>query len=348
MLPAEERRDLAAFSRRALIAAAVFAGLWIVWQLATFVILGFAGVLMSVILYRTSEIIGRRLHIGQRWGLVLLMVVVAALLAGGAWLFGSQVVGQFQELNQTVTEGIDRIQSWLDDAGLMRIVSGAGEGAIAGEGLMSRAMTVATTAFDLIAGLLIVAFIAIYLAAQPHVYRRGTVLLFPKERHTEIETALDETGEGLWRWMIGQLISMLTIGVLTTTVLLLMDIPLAIALGVIAALLEFIPILGPWLSAVPAVLVGLTVDVQTAAWVAVAYFGIQQVESYVITPLAERWAVHLPPAISVAAATAFTLLFGFVGLLFATPFTLAVIILIRRLYVRNALREEPGSDRLPG
>lgn len=347
MLAAEERKDLAAFTRRVLIAAAVVSALWILWKIATFIILAFAGVLMAVILYRTSAIIGRHLHVGQRWGLVVLLILLAGAIGGGAWLFGNQIIGQFQQLSTTVGQSIDRVQGWLGDSGLMHVISSAGEGA-AGGGLVSRAMTVATTAFDLLAGLLIIAFLAVYLAATPRVYRRGLVLLFPKARHASIERALDETGEGLWRWMIGQLVSMLTIAVLTTASLWIMGVPMAVALGVIAGLLEFIPILGPWLSAVPAVLVGLTVDLQTAAWVAVAYFIIQQLESYVITPLAERWAVSLPPAVTVAAATAFTLLFGFVGLLFATPFTLAVIILIRCLYVRGALREEPGSERLPG
>lgn len=348
MLATNERTDLAAYSRRVLIAAAAVVGLWIAWRLATFIILAFAGVLLAVILYRASAGLARRLHMGRRWALALLLVVLAAAIAGGGWLFGNQAVSQFQQLGQTVGQGVDQIRGWLQDMGVLRLVGDSGSGGLAGSGLMSRAMTVATTAFDLAAGVLIILFLGIYMAATPQVYRRGVVLLFPKARHGQIERALDETGDGLWRWMLGQLVSMLTIAVLTTAVLLLMGVPMALALGIIAGLLEFIPILGPWLSAVPAVLVGLTVDVQTAGWVAIAYFGIQQVESYVITPLAERWAVSLPPAVTVAAATAFTMLFGFVGLLFATPFVLALIVLVRCLYVRGALREEPHDGRMPG
>ncbi|SOD92764.1 AI-2E family transporter [Caenispirillum bisanense] len=348
MLAAEERKDLAAYSRRVLIAAAVVVGLWIAWRLATFLILAFAGILLAVILYRASTALGRVLHMGRRWALALLLVLLAAALIGGGWLFGSQAVSQFQQLGQTVGQGFDQIQTWLRDVGAMQLLGGSGGGGVVGSGLMSRAMTVATTAFDLMAGLLIILFLGIYLAATPGVYRRGIVLLFPKERHAQINAALDEAGEGLWRWMLGQLVSMLTIAVLSTGLLLLLGVPMALALGIIAGLLEFIPILGPWLAAVPAVLVGLTVDVQTAGWVALAYFGIQQVESYVITPLAERWAVSLPPAVTVAAATAFTMLFGFVGLLFATPFVLALIVLVRCLYVRGALQEEPRDGRMPG
>lgn len=360
MLAQEERGSLAAFSRRVLIVALAVVGLWIAWQTTTLLILAFGGILLAVILHRAAAWTSGKTHLGRRWALLLVLVVLAALLAGGAVLFGSQVIGQFRDLQQTVSQGVEQIMGWAQSAGLTS--AAAGGSAAAGEGgggagletllsgsMVSRAFNVATVAVDALAGVLIVVFIGLYLAATPDVYRRGLILLFPSERHDAIAHTLDETGEALWRWMIGQFISMLVIGVTTTIVLTIMGVPMAFALGLIAGILEFIPILGPWLSAVPAVLVGLTVDVRTAAMVAVAYFMIQQVESYIVTPMAERWAVALPPALTVAAATAFTLMFGFVGLLFATPFTLAVIVIVRVLYVRGALHNAPKEEtRMPG
>lgn len=353
MLVQEERDSLAAFSRRVLIVALAVIGLWMAWQLSTLLILAFGGILMAVILHRAAAWTAGTLHLKRRWGLTLVLILLALLVAGGGFLFGSQLFGQFRDLQGTVADGLREVRTWLQSAGVI----GPNGGAEAGPGMtdllsgsmVSRAYSIATVAVDAAAGALIVLFIAVYLAAAPHVYRRGVEMLFPRERHQEINTALDDAGEALWRWMIGQFISMLIIGVSTTAMLYILGVPMALALGLIAGLLEFIPILGPWLAAVPAVLVALTVDLQTAGIVAVAYFVIQQAESYVITPLAERWAVALPPALTVVAATAFTLMFGFVGLLFATPITLAIMVLIRVLYVRGALKIRPREDtRMPG
>ncbi|GAA0581042.1 AI-2E family transporter [Caenispirillum bisanense] len=348
MLPEAERRDLAAFTRRVLIVAAVVTGLWALWKMATFVILAFAGVLLAVILHRTAALLARLLRIGRIWGLALLLVLAAVTLVGGGALFGAQAVAQFQELSQTVEQGFGRIREWMDDTGLMAVVEDTTGGGLLDGGMAMRVMTVASTLFDFVVGVLIIVFVGIYLAVSPGTYRTGTLMLFPPSRQDRIATTLDAMGEGLWRWTLGQLVSMLAVGVGATVLLLALDVPMALALGIVAGVLEFIPILGPWLGAVPAVLVALTVDVATAGWVALGFFVLQQVESYVIAPAAARWAVHLPPALAVAATVIFTLLFGFLGLVFATPFMVAVIIAVRSLYIRGALQQDPGDGRMPG
>ncbi|EKV27072.1 hypothetical protein C882_2001 [Caenispirillum salinarum AK4] len=362
MLAAEERASLAAFSRRLLIVVMAVVALWVAWKVSTLLILGFGGILLAVILNRVTAGLCARTGLGHRWALTLVLATLAIILGAVGTLFGAQVISEVQDLRTTVSEGIDQVRQWFGQVGVsMEAATGAGAagsgdtgtraqgfGELLSGSMVERAVSVATVAVDAVVGALIVLFIALYLAATPDVYRKGVVLLFPRERHAQISGALQATGEALWRWMIGQFISMLIIGVLTTALLYALGVPMAWALGLIAGLLEFIPILGPWLAAVPAVLVALTVGPQTAAFAAFGYFVIQQVESYLITPLAERWAVSLPPALTVAAATAFSLMFGFIGLLFATPITLAILVLVRRLYVRDALRAEVEDTRMPG
>jgi predicted PurR-regulated permease PerM len=70
-----------------------------------------------------------------------------------------------------------------------------------------------------------------------------------------------------------------------------------VALGVLAGLMEFIPYIGPFVAAVPAILVGFAEGPQLALWVAALFLAIQSLESHVLAPLVQHRAVHLPPAV---------------------------------------------------
>lgn len=75
----------------------------------------------------------------------------------------------------------------------------------------------------------------------------------------------------------------------------------------------------------------------TALYVALLYALVQQVEGNLIVPLAQRWAVSLPPALSILSVIIFGVLFGFPGLLFATPLIVVIMVLVRKLYVEDTL-----------
>jgi predicted PurR-regulated permease PerM len=125
-----------------------------------------------------------------------------------------------------------------------------------------------------------------------------------------LEDMLAETAKVLRAWLRGQFIAMITVGLITWVGLLLLGVPLALGLAFLAFLLEFIPVLGPIVAAVPAILVGLSVSPMLGLWVMLLYIGIQQVESYLLLPLVQRWALHLPPALSLIGIVVFGVLFG--------------------------------------
>jgi predicted PurR-regulated permease PerM len=149
-------------------------------------------------------------------------------------------------------------------------------------------------------------------------------------------------GRTLRAWLVGQAVAMASIGVLTTLGLLALGIPLALSLGLIAALLEFIPFVGPVLSAVPAVLVAFAQSPMDAVWTALLYLVVQQVEGHVAMPLIQARAVALPPALTVAATVGMGMLFGFTGMLFATPLVAAAMVLVRMVYVEGLLESRRG------
>jgi predicted PurR-regulated permease PerM len=163
--------------------------------------------------------------------------------------------------------------------------------------------------------------------------------LFPRpwrKRGGEVLTAISVA---LRKWLVTQLIAMLVIGGVTTTVLLILDVNAAVPLGVIAGLLEFVPTLGPILSALPAVAMGFVDSPQKALAVIVAYIAIQQMENYLLIPFLMREGVDLPPALTIMAQAIMALVFGFLGLLCAVPLLAATMVAVKMLYVQDVVGE---------
>lgn len=341
MVAGEERRALIGFTRRVLVVVLIAGLALALWQLSALIILGFGGVLMAVILSRLSRLLAGIIGLGRTWALALVLLMVLALLVSVSWLFGSEIAEQIQRLGTTARQGLQQMQSLLDRVGLSELSSPSGS-------MLGHLVTPVSTVLDGLAGALVVAFLGVYLAVAPRPYRDGLLTLVPTAHQQRAGEVVDAVGQALWRWTVGQSVSMAVIFSLVTVTLLLIGVPLALPLGLIAGLLEFVPIIGPWMAAVPAVLIALTLGADTALWVALAFFLIQQVESYLIHPIAERWAVSLPPALAVAATVAFGLLFGFIGVLFATPIAVALMVVVRMLYVRDTLGKDPGTSRMPG
>jgi predicted PurR-regulated permease PerM len=112
-----------------------------------------------------------------------------------------------------------------------------------------------SSTFQGLAGLVVILFIGVYLAAQPRLYQRGLMHLLPTKARPRAREVLDEIGTVLRRWLLGRLITMTVIGVAAGIGLWWLNIPLAFTLGVMSGLLEFIPYLGPVLAAIPALLI---------------------------------------------------------------------------------------------
>jgi AI-2E family transporter len=120
-----------------------------------------------------------------------------------------------------------------------------------------------------------------------------------------------------------------------------------LALGLIAGLVEFVPVIGSVLAAVPALLLALTLDVQTAVWTLLLYLAIQQVQGNLVTPLVTRHMLALPPALTLFAIVAFGLVFGFLGVLLAAPLTVVALVAVKKLWVRDTGRKDRSAGRGP-
>jgi predicted PurR-regulated permease PerM len=197
-------------------------------------------------------------------------------------------------------------------------------------------------------GALIMIISGIYLAAQPPLYRRGLIWMFPPSQHARVAEIFDEIGEALRLWLIGQLVEMILIGALSTLALWLIGVPSALALGIIAAIGEFIPYVGPLLAAIPAILVALTKSPEAALWTLLAFLLIHQIEGQLVSPLIQRHMVAIPPAVMLLGIAAITYLFGLVAIIFAAPIAVVVFAAVNLIYVRDTLGEKTTLTRKLG
>jgi predicted PurR-regulated permease PerM len=210
-----------------------------------------------------------------------------------------------------------------------------------GDRLITGALPILGSVVGVATGLLAIVFGGLYLAIESRLFVNGAVSLVPVSGRERARGALEIAGHNLRRWLLGTFIAMALVGALTGVGLVILDVPAALALAVLAGLLEFIPVLGPVIASVPAIAIALVVSPVQAFWVTLLYVVVQQIESNLISPLVMKGVVRLPPALSLLFQLLMTILFGFVGLMIAVPLLAVIVVLVKNLYV------EPMEARYP-
>lgn len=326
----------------------VLAGLLLLllWVVPEVPLLVFAAALIGVFLHAGARLLARFLPIplGAGVGLFILLLLLAGL--GFTMLAARPMADQLNQLWQEVpaaAQGLAsrlRRYSWGQEL-LQRLQP---ENMTLPSGGGSSAFSALNTTFGALANVVLVFFLGLYFALDPALYRRGIERMVAPSLRPKARSIAEEAAETLRNWLGAQMISMTVVGVLTGLGLWIVGIPLAPVLGVIAALLAFIPTVGPVLAAIPGVLLGLSQGFSGALSVIAVYLIVQSVESYVITPLVQKRSVDLPEAATIIALFAFGLLYGFLGVLLATPIAAVLLMLVRRLYVEDYLDREKPED----
>jgi predicted PurR-regulated permease PerM len=346
----EARHSLseAQFIRRTLIVIALVALAMFLWMLRDVLLMIFGAVVVAA-LFRSLASQFQRLHVPQGLALALSVLSIFAIVGGALALFGSQIIAQTETLSQTLPKAWESLQARITASGLPLDAdqlkpTGAGSNlaAQAGSFVMSLGGGLADALLIIVGG--------IFIAASPRFYTAGAVKLVPDSKRDLTREAMADSGKALRLWLKAQLVAMVLIGLLTGLGLWILGVPSALALGLIAGLLEFVPFVGPILAAIPAVLIALAMDPQLALWTLLLYVLIQNIEGYAVQPIIQSWAVEVPGAVLLFALLASGAMFGPLGIIFAAPLTVVVYVLIKRLYVREALDTAtpiPGEDQ-PG
>lgn len=307
-------------------------------------LLSFGGLLLAVLLRGLAMLLSERTHLSPSVSLVVVLMLVLSLGGIALWVVAPHVSTQVDELAARIPESLQQLRDWLSGFGwgqrLIATISHQYQNMLERGTFISRTTSSVYWLIWAVTGFIMVVFIGLYLAANPDLYRRGLVRVVPASRRGRTAEVMQAVEHVLSRWLLGKAISMSIVGVLTGAGLWALGIPLALTLAIIAALLAFIPNFGPVISALPAVLLSLLQNPIMALYVALLYLGVQLVESYLVTPLIQKWAVSLPPVLLIVFQVLMGVLAGTLGLIFATPLLAVLLVLVEMLYIQDFLGEQ--------
>ncbi len=328
----------ASVARATVIVVAIVGVAWLLIELTQLFLLVFAAITIAAVFDVLAGGIRRKTGMSQNFALALSVSLMLLLFVGAFALFGAQIAGEFATLQETLPKALKGFEAFLDQYGLgdqaRNLISSGSNDA---SELISRAGGYALAAGSGLADFVLVLVGAIFLASNPAVYRRGLLKLLPAKAEQPVAEAMDDARNGLTGWMLGQAISSLVVGALTWIGLLVLGVPASGGLAIIAGLLDVIPMVGPVIAGVPAVLLAFTVSPMTALWTLLLFVMIQQLQGNFLQPMIQKRAVDVPPAVLLFAVFAFGILFGFLGILLAAPLTVVAFVAVRRLYVQEML-----------
>lgn len=362
-----EKTEKSGIRYEVVLAAFAVISLFVLWMASDAILLIFAGILLAAFLDALAHLLGKVAPWGHGVRLAIVCTILGLLLLVGIGWGSAVVAMQAGELAETLREQIDRVMTWLQSRGFavpenLGGPSGEGGGGEAESseegggggslsllpnvsGLFGTAWTALGAIFGVLGNALFIIFLGLFFAIKPAVYRDALLLLVPVPSRPRVREVLDEAGETLRHWLLGQALTMTVIFFFTWAGLWLVGVQPSFALGLQAGLLAFIPTIGPLVSGVAIMLAGLANGMTGVLGALAIYAAVQTLESYLLTPLIQQRAIAVPPAFLFASQLVMGFLFGFYGLALATPLTALARVFILRFYVEDRLGDRrPSSD----
>jgi predicted PurR-regulated permease PerM len=338
-----------AYGKKALIqagaAAFVVLGVVLLWKAAEVFLLIFAGVLLAVFLHALSRWVNQKTGLPEKWSLAFVLLALMLAVAGGIASIAPEVSSQMDRLTERIPQAADQARQqilkyeWIKK--LLAQKEQLEKMVPDGPNIVSTTAGIFTSTFGALGNLVIFLAIGIFLAISPHTYINGLVRLAPKARRLRTREVLQAVGSALKSWLLAKIAAMFVVGVLTAVGLWLIGIELALLLGILAAILTFIPNIGPILALIPAALLAMLQGPDKIIYVVSLYVGIQALESYVITPLLQQKMIDLPPALIIGVQILLGVLVGGLGLILATPLTAAGMVMVKMVYIEDILGDHP-------
>jgi predicted PurR-regulated permease PerM len=323
------------------------------WAAGAVLVLMFIAVILAAGLQPIVAWLRGWLHIGRGAAILLVYGVFLVAVVGLAVVVVPAAIQQAGETLGALPPFFDRTREWASTLRppvlartVVSVVDSAARSLPAmdvppdGEEVVAVGVTIAGAVMSVLTLLTVVYF---WLTEHARLQRYALAFV-PRNRRAGARDVWNQAETRLGRWVRGQLILMATIGVGTGVAYTLLGVPSALLLGLIAALAEAIPIVGPLLGAIPAVVVAATVSPQLALIVACVYLVLQLIEGNILVPVVMRNTVGISPFLVMLSVLAGAAAGGFVGALLAVPIAATVEVLIEGLQAREVpVAQDPAS-----
>lgn len=297
--------------------------------------LAFAGLMLAIVLRSFTKWVEQVTHLSPK--LAYLTAIGSILVVCGltAWLLVPRILDQAAQIVAVIPKSLAQASQFLDKSQWGSYVVQFAQRAITRADAGLKLATAAASVLDAAAGAFVVLVVGFYGALNPAAYINGLLRLVPKNRRELARHVGSEIVYTLHWWLLGQLVPMAVLGVVTILGLWALHVPLAFTLGLLTAIMIFVPYLGVLVSEIPAVLVALERGPSTMLYVVILYLCVHGLEAYILTPLVQKRAVRLPPIVTILSEFLMWTLTGILGVAIAMPLAAVVLVLFRILYLHE-------------
>ncbi len=206
--------------------------------------------------------------------------------------------------------------------------------------ILSQSINITMNIFAGIIMAFTLSFIVLFLLLDKNEINGAVLKLIPPKYREKAGLIISTTSKKVGGYVRGQLLLMFLVGAITAVALALVKIKYALLLGIVAGLLEIIPIVGPILSAVPAVIIALAINPWYALLIVAIYFIIQRFENHILTPLILGKFLELHPIVIISAVLLAASTLGVFGVILSPAIAASIYVLIQELYVKKINSEE--------
>lgn len=261
----------------------------------------------------------------------VIYLVFLGVLVGAGFLIIPPVINQLQDLSNNLPYFVNKLSSQLYfyREALQLSQESLNQLSQAFSSISSHLYSTTVGFISGIVSIITVLVLSFYLLLDTASLKKFIISIFPFEQKELLIEAGKKIALKMSSWLGGQFFLALIIGILDLAVLLILGIPYALTLALWGGFTEIIPFIGPWLGAIPAILVALPLSPWKAVGVAIGYIVIQQLEAQLLAPRVMGRAVGLSPVIIIFAILVGAKLYGLIGIILAIPAAAAIAVLLQ-------------------
>ena len=353
--PSRDPGRYAELARRTLtvaaVAAAVAVGLFILFYAVEVFLLVFAALLVAVLLRGLADRLSALTRLGPGWSLAVVTTALVAIFALAGWLIVPGLARQADQLGRAFTDAGNSLRDTLSryewGQRILQESSKSGSILYSLQNVWGGLAGLFSASMNILIGVIVVLFVGLFLAANPDLYMNGFLRLLAPSRRERGREILRAVGQRMAWWLTGRGISMAVVGTATGLGLWLLGVPLALTLGLLTGLLNFVPTFGPLIAIVPTALVALTASPTEALYAVALYSAVACADGYILTPLVQQRMARVPPALLLVAQILMGVLAGHLGLALAAPLLAAVMVVVQKAYVEDVLEKPDKPPIVP-